>query len=71
MKKEVGKKPAGDYQKTEAYTGGNAANSGMGGNTKTTGVYGSSPASVPQNENPHPKEFGIGASKGRGIFNGS
>ena len=43
-----------------AYPSGNATNSGVGGNTKTTGVYSASNASVPQNENPHPKEFGLG-----------
>jgi hypothetical protein len=71
MKKEVGKKPAEDFNKVESYPSGNATNSGTRIGTKATGVYSASGATVPQNENPHPKEFGVGASKGRGIFNGS
>lgn len=70
MKKEVGKKPAGDYVKVEAYTGGNAAYSGTS-SPKGVGVSSPNSVNLPENANPHPKEFGIGASKGRGIFNGS
>jgi hypothetical protein len=70
-KTQSGKTPAVDSPAVEAYNGGNATNSGSRIGTKSTGVYNSTGASLPQNENPHPKEFGVGASKGRGIFNGS
>jgi hypothetical protein len=59
-KTQAGAKAPVNSPAIPAYSGGNAANTGMGGNTKTTGVYSSSSASVPQNENPHPKEFGVG-----------
>ena len=59
-KTQGGTKPGIDDKAVGAYGKGNATNSGMGGNTATTGVYSCSNASLPQNENPHPKEFGLG-----------
>ena len=38
----------------------NAANTGSRIGNKAVGVYGSSGASLPQDANPHPKEFGLG-----------
>ena len=59
-KTQAGTKAPVDSPAVEAYAGGNATNSGTRIGTKGVGVYNSSSASVPQNENPHPKEFGLG-----------
>ena len=59
-KTQGGTAPGIDDKAVGAYGKGNAANSGTRIGTKSTGVYGGSGASLRQNANPHPKEFGLG-----------